>query len=260
MSPTITLKGAVKFSVKKLLAGGEMTSSNYTGPGEILFAPATLGDISVLRLNGTDVWNVGKDAFFAATQGVTKEVKSQGFSKAMFSGEGMFVYKISGNGIMWISSFGAIVRKDVSRRTSTIIIIIVIPSGHASGDGKIKGTKLLTPVLLVTPPSSSKANATSSTTVIWSPGTASTFWSASPRAASSPAWPQPRAWSASSPDPAPCTCRRATRRPLWPGRLPKRHPPDLLSPSFPLLCFKEALESLPTRLMAVICRTWAQSG
>lgn len=50
----------------------------------------------------------------ACTQGVVKEYKSQGFSKAMFSGEGLFVYKISGMGIMWISSFGAIVRKDVS--------------------------------------------------------------------------------------------------------------------------------------------------
>jgi uncharacterized protein (AIM24 family) len=113
MSPTVTLKGAVKFSMKKLLVGGDMAVSNYTGPGEILFAPATLGDISLLRLNGTDTWNVGKDAFLAATQGVTKEYKSQGFSKAMFSGEGLFVYRIGGMGILWISSFGAIIRKDV---------------------------------------------------------------------------------------------------------------------------------------------------
>jgi uncharacterized protein (AIM24 family) len=119
MSPTITLKGAVKFSMKKLLAGGDMATSHYTGPGEILFAPATLGDISLLRLNGTEVWSVGKDAFLAATQGVTKEYKSQGFSKAMFSGEGMFVYKISGSGILWLSSFGAIIKKDVSIATST---------------------------------------------------------------------------------------------------------------------------------------------
>ena len=115
MSPTVSLKGAIKFSVKKLLVGGEMAISNYTGPGEILFAPATLGDISLLRLNGTDIWNVGKDAFLATTKGVTKEYKSQGFSKAMFSGEGLFVYKISGQGILWISSFGAIIRKDVSK-------------------------------------------------------------------------------------------------------------------------------------------------
>ncbi|EER44569.1 DUF124 domain-containing protein [Histoplasma capsulatum H143] len=52
MSPTMTLKGSIKFSMKKLIAGGEMSSSTYTGPGELLLAPTMLGDISVLRLNG----------------------------------------------------------------------------------------------------------------------------------------------------------------------------------------------------------------
>jgi len=114
MSPTITLKGAIKFSVKKLIVGGEMAHSTFTGPGELLMAPSTLGDISLLRLDGKTEWSVGKDSFVACTQGVTKDYKSQGFSKMMFSGEGLFVYKIGGNGILWFSSFGAIVKKDVS--------------------------------------------------------------------------------------------------------------------------------------------------
>jgi len=115
MSPTVTLKGAIKFSMKKLIAGGEMATSTYTGPGQILFAPSSPGDITTLRLNGTEPWSVGKDAFIVATQGVVKDYKSQGFSKAMFSGEGLFVYKMSGTGMLWISSFGAIIRKDVSQ-------------------------------------------------------------------------------------------------------------------------------------------------
>ncbi|KAI9823167.1 MAG: hypothetical protein M1832_002610 [Thelocarpon impressellum] len=113
MSPTVTLKGAVKFSVKKLMAGGEMAASTYTGPGELLVAPTSLGDITNIRLTGEEQWSVGKDAFLACTQGVVKEYKRQGLGKAMFSGEGLFVYKISGQGIMWISSFGAIIRKDL---------------------------------------------------------------------------------------------------------------------------------------------------
>ncbi|KAI4255556.1 MAG: hypothetical protein L6R42_006670 [Xanthoria sp. 1 TBL-2021] len=121
MSPTVTLKGAIKFSIKKYIAGGEMTTSTYTGPGELLCAPPFLGDITTLRLTGNDQWNVGKDAFMACTQGVVKEMKNQGFSKAMFSGEGLFVYKISGIGILWISSFGAIVRKDLQEGEKYII-------------------------------------------------------------------------------------------------------------------------------------------
>lgn len=114
MSPSVTLKGAFKFSVKKLLIGGEMAHSTFTGPGELLLAPSTLGDISILRLSGNDTWSVGRDAFLACTQGIIKEYKSQGLSKAMFSGEGLFVYKISGTGLLWVSSFGAILKKEVS--------------------------------------------------------------------------------------------------------------------------------------------------
>lgn len=113
MSHSVTLKGNINFSVKKMLVGGEMAHSTFTGPGEVLLAPPALGDLSLLKLSGNEVWSVGRDAFLACTQGVVKEYKAQSFSKAMFSGEGLFVYKISGTGILWIASFGAILRKDL---------------------------------------------------------------------------------------------------------------------------------------------------
>jgi hypothetical protein len=128
MSPSVSLKGSVKFSVKKLLIGGEMAHSTFTGPGELLLAPSTLGDISILRLAGAkdeNHWSVGRDAFLACTQGVVKEYKNQGISKAMFSGEGLFVYKISGTGILWMSTFGAVLRKDVSLRACHPHILLV---------------------------------------------------------------------------------------------------------------------------------------
>jgi uncharacterized protein (AIM24 family) len=114
MSPSITVKGHIKLSMKKLIAGGEMVHSTFTGPGELLLAPSALGDITNIQLSGDDQWSVGKDAFLACTQGIVKDYKRQGIGKALFSGEGLFVYKISGTGIMWITSFGAIIRKDVN--------------------------------------------------------------------------------------------------------------------------------------------------
>ncbi|KAK2736281.1 hypothetical protein FQN57_000811 [Myotisia sp. PD_48] len=121
MAPTVTLKGSVKFSMKKMLVGGEMSTSTYTGPGELLLAPSMLGDISLLHLNGAEQWSVGKDAFLACTQGVIKDYKSQGLSKAFFSGEGLFVYKISGTGILFIESFGAIIKKDLQNGEKYIV-------------------------------------------------------------------------------------------------------------------------------------------
>ena len=113
MTPTITLKGSLKFSLKKALIGGDMSKSTYTGPGELLLAPASIGDITIIKLGGNEQWSVGKDAFLACTQGIVTEYKSQGIGKAMFSGEGLFVYKISGVGVLWCTSFGAIIRRDV---------------------------------------------------------------------------------------------------------------------------------------------------
>lgn len=113
MSPTITLRGTVKFSMKKLLIGGEMAISTYTGPGELLLAPSVLGDITVLRLMGSETWKLGKDAFLAATSGIHKDYQAQGLAKGMFSGEGFFVYKMSGVGLVWVQSFGAIIKKDL---------------------------------------------------------------------------------------------------------------------------------------------------
>ncbi|KAI1798927.1 DUF124-domain-containing protein [Daldinia bambusicola] len=115
MSPTITLKGEYKFSMKKLMAsGGEFGHSTFIGPGELLLAPGMLGDMTTIRLTGEESWSVGKDAYVASTQGVIRDYKRQGLGKAMFSGEGLWVHKITGVGLLWITSFGAIIRKDLA--------------------------------------------------------------------------------------------------------------------------------------------------
>lgn len=113
MSPTITLRGQIKFSVKKVIAGADINTSKYVGPGELLLAPPMLGDVTSIRLSGSDSWNVGHDGYLASTQGVVKDHKRQGLGKAIFSGEGLFVYKFTGTGLLWITSFGAIIRKDL---------------------------------------------------------------------------------------------------------------------------------------------------
>ncbi|POR39170.1 DUF124 domain-containing protein [Tolypocladium paradoxum] len=113
MSPTITLRGQMKFSMKKVIAGADMNTSKYVGPGELLLAPPMLGDITSIRLSGNDAWSVGHDAYLASTQGVIKDHKRQGLGKAIFSGEGLFVYRFTGTGLLWLTSFGAIIRKDL---------------------------------------------------------------------------------------------------------------------------------------------------
>ena len=114
MAGTVQLTGQVKFSMKKMFTGGQMAQSTYAGYGKVALAPTLQGDIITLNVDGRVQWKVGKDAFLACTSGVTKETKSQGFSKMMFSGEDLFVYHVMGQGLMWLTSFGAVDKLDVS--------------------------------------------------------------------------------------------------------------------------------------------------
>lgn len=110
----MTLRGNISFSWKKFIAGGGMTMSHYTGPGELLLAPSVLGDLIVLRLNNSNEWQIGRDAFLAHTAGVEHHHEMQGMTKGFFSGEGFFVYRIQGTGLLWLQSFGAIIKKEVN--------------------------------------------------------------------------------------------------------------------------------------------------
>ncbi|KAI9061759.1 DUF124-domain-containing protein [Trametes sanguinea] len=108
MDASVSIKGKFSFSVRKMFTGGDMSVSIFTGPGEVLIAPDIWGDIAPIYLDGQTQWRVGKDAFLACTTGVSRQTKAQGLGKALFSGEGLFVYNVVGAGVMWITSLGAI--------------------------------------------------------------------------------------------------------------------------------------------------------
>ena len=115
MAGTVVLQGKTKFSMKNMLTGGSMYESVYTGSGELTLAPVMLGDITTIQIDNSSAWKIGKDAYLASTVDVRKEAKSQGIGKALFSGEDLFVHNILGQGLLWVSSFGAISRREVSQ-------------------------------------------------------------------------------------------------------------------------------------------------
>lgn len=123
MAGTVQLSGKVKFSMKGLFSGSEMSESTYTGPGRVVLGPTLFGDIVTLHVDGRQPWVIGKDAFLACTADVSKETKAQGFSKSMFSGEDIFVYRLGGQGIIWLTSFGAVDRLDVRSSPPSALLI-----------------------------------------------------------------------------------------------------------------------------------------
>jgi uncharacterized protein (TIGR00266 family) len=120
MSPTIKLdakmSGGGVFGAMKSAMGGESlfrtTFTAETGPGEITLAPSTLGDILAIELSGSTKMFVQPGSYLAGDPRLNIGV--QGSLRGMMSGEGMFLLTVQGNGLLLVSSFGAIHRKDLA--------------------------------------------------------------------------------------------------------------------------------------------------
>jgi len=117
MSPTISLKtemkggfmGALK---RKVLGGESFFVSNYVaegGSGEVTLAPAVPGDVMGLVLNN-ETYFVQSGSYLAGDTSLQIDTKFGG-AKTFFAGEGLFLLKISGSGMLILTSYGAIMEK-----------------------------------------------------------------------------------------------------------------------------------------------------
>lgn len=120
MSPTIKLrtemKGGLLGALKRSVLGGEsFFVSNYVaedGPGEVTLAPILPGDIIGLVLNN-ETYFVQSGSYLAGDMDLQIDSKFGG-AKAFFSGEGLFLLKISGSGLLVLTSYGAIMEKKLA--------------------------------------------------------------------------------------------------------------------------------------------------
>jgi len=116
MSANIELQSQMKgglFGALKRAAGGESAFiSTFTargGPGEVTLAPGSPGDIAAIELTGQPFF-VQSSSYLAGDSSLTVDTKWGG-AKSFFAGEGLFVLLIQGQGLLLVSSFGAIHRK-----------------------------------------------------------------------------------------------------------------------------------------------------
>jgi uncharacterized protein (TIGR00266 family) len=116
MSANVELQSQMKgglFGAIKRAAGGESAFiSTFTargGPGEVTLAPGTPGDVAAIELSGQPFF-VQSSSYLAGDASLTVDTKWGG-AKSFFSGEGLFVLMVQGQGLLLVSSFGAIHRK-----------------------------------------------------------------------------------------------------------------------------------------------------
>lgn len=108
MSPTVQLQGKIKVSLKKLFTGAQLDESTYTGPGTVALAPILMGDIITLQVDPDQTWKVGKKGYLARTMGVEMDTHAQKLGQSLFSGDGLFVYHMTGSGLLWLYAYGAL--------------------------------------------------------------------------------------------------------------------------------------------------------
>lgn len=115
MSATIDVEGKMEggflSGIARKLAGESFFFQHLTakrGPGEVLFGHAIPGGIIDVEMDGSYTMKVQKNGFLAATEGIEIDTRIQSLGKGLFSGEGFFILNISGRGVVFLSSYGAI--------------------------------------------------------------------------------------------------------------------------------------------------------
>lgn len=126
MSPAIQLQakstGKGFFGAIKASMGGEsFFSSIFTSNAdnaELILAPTTLGDIILIELHNETIFANG-GSFLAGNPEI--EISTQGSFKALISGTGLFLQKLTGTGFVFINSYGAIIEKTLAQYEKYIV-------------------------------------------------------------------------------------------------------------------------------------------
>ena len=122
---TSTQGGFMK-GLKRSFGGESFFMNTFTaGPqgGEVSVAPNLPGDIVTWTLSGQTVF-LQSGAYLASAMGVEVDSKWGG-AKTFFSGEGLIVLKVSGQGEVLVSSYGAIESRELGAGEQ-----ITVDTGH----------------------------------------------------------------------------------------------------------------------------------
>ena len=126
MSPDIQLqakstgKGFLG-AIKATMGGESLFSSIFTSNAnnaELMLAPTTIGDIMPIELHNETIFANG-GSFLAGNPEI--EISTQGSFKALVSGTGLFLQKLTGTGLVFINSYGAIVEKTLNPSEKYIV-------------------------------------------------------------------------------------------------------------------------------------------
>ena len=106
-----------------LIGGQSFWVNDYTatnGPGQAAFAAAPVGDVETIEVKPDQGYIIQKSAYIASTPGIELDVKWEGFSRGLF-GQGLFMLKATGNGTLFINTFGAIDKHTLNQGQKLVV-------------------------------------------------------------------------------------------------------------------------------------------
>ena len=106
-------------------------------PGEVAFVSAPVGDIEILEVKPNQGYIIQSSSYIASTQAVDLDIKWQGFTKGLF-GQGLFMIKASGEGKLFINTFGAIDKHTLDSGKTLIVDNFHLVAFSDSCDYKVK--------------------------------------------------------------------------------------------------------------------------
>lgn len=121
MNHTVDIEGKMEGGflgglTRKLLTGESFFLQSMVakrGDGEVLLSHSLPGEIAAIEMDGNTEYILQKNGFLAGSDSLTISSKAQNLSKGLFSGEGFFVVRVSGVGLLFVSSFGSIHALDI---------------------------------------------------------------------------------------------------------------------------------------------------
>jgi uncharacterized protein (TIGR00266 family) len=114
MDSSIKIKAKLGGGFKRMLSGEKLFVNEFTAlesDADIGVAPGIPGDIGHVYLENETIY-LQNSAYLASSPDLNVSFEFQGF-KGFFSGEKIFMIKVSGTGDLWFNTFGGLIEIDV---------------------------------------------------------------------------------------------------------------------------------------------------
>ncbi len=128
MHPTVDVgsevRGGLLGGITRMVSGESFflqTLSASRGAGSVYFASAFPGDIAAIDITQERGLVIQRGGFLACSESVEVSTKVQNLAQGLFSREGFFILKAEGRGLIFLESFGAIVRMELGHGQQKIV-------------------------------------------------------------------------------------------------------------------------------------------